>query len=83
MILQYKRQSNLTSRSNYVVTTQAKFLITSVLHSEDCSLLENENTHLTKTSAKPRHDLSLKITLQLIENFKSGLSFRCTIKYCK
>ena len=48
MILQYKRKSNVTSRSNYVATTQAKFLITSILHSEDCNHIGNENTDLTR-----------------------------------
>lgn len=51
MTHQYKRKSTVTSRSNYVVATQAKFLTTSVLHLEDYSILVNENTNPTKMTS--------------------------------
>lgn len=65
-----QENSNVTSRSNYVVPTQAKFLITSVLLSEDCSLPANKNTNPTNMASKQCQATSqslLKITTEKLK----------------
>lgn len=68
-----QENSNVTSRSNYVIPTQAKILITSVLLSEDCSLLVNKNTNPTNMGSKQWQATSgslLKITTDVTEKLK-------------